>query len=148
MDRIERSVFIAAPPERVWAVVTQPDHIAGWFSDAGAEVDLRPGGAMVLSWKEFGTYRCTVERVEPPTLFAWSGTVHPDAPITPGSTTLVEFRLAAEGDGTRLTVAESGFDALDLPAEERQRHRADNTEGWRVKTEELRAYVEAGPGGR
>jgi uncharacterized protein YndB with AHSA1/START domain len=148
MDRIERSVFITATPERVWMVVTQPDHLGGWFADAGAEVDLRPGGAMVLTWKEWGTYRCTVERVEPPRLFVWSGPVHPDGPGGPGNATRVEFHLAPEGDGTRLTVVETGFASLDMPEEERRRHHADNTEGWRIKTEELRAYAETGPAAR
>ena len=43
-EQIEREVLIAAPIERVWAVVTQPEHVGTWFGDAGAEIDLRPGG--------------------------------------------------------------------------------------------------------
>jgi hypothetical protein len=34
-------------------------------SDA-AEIDLRPGGEMVLRWDEHGSYRARVEAVEPP----------------------------------------------------------------------------------
>jgi uncharacterized protein YndB with AHSA1/START domain len=150
-DRIERTVFVAAPLERVWAVVTRAEHIAGWFSDT-AEVDLRPGGALTLGWKEYGTYACTVERVEPPArvpgrlaaVFAWRGPVHPDTPVGPANSTLVEFTLTAEGEGTRLTVVESGFTALDMSEAEQDHHREDNTDGWRIKTEELRAYAVAG----
>ena len=36
-ERIEREVLIDAPPETVWAVITQAEHIAGWFSDAGGD---------------------------------------------------------------------------------------------------------------
>jgi uncharacterized protein YndB with AHSA1/START domain len=140
-DRIERTVFVAAPIERVWAVITRAEHIAGWFSDT-AEVDLRPGGSLTLSWKEYGTYACTVERVEPPTVFAWRGPVHPDTPDTPGNTTLVEFTLAAEGEGTRLTVVETGFVTLDMSEAEQDSHREDNVDGWRIKTDELRTYAE------
>jgi uncharacterized protein YndB with AHSA1/START domain len=137
-DRIERTVLIAAPPERVWALVTRAEHLAGWFSDT-AEIDLRPGGSLTLGWKEFGTYACTVERVEPPHLFAWRGPVKPD---TPDDTTLVEFTLTPEGDGTRLTVVETGFTALDMSEAEQDHHRTDNVDGWRIKTEELRVYAE------
>lgn len=137
-DRIERTVLIAAPLERVWAVVTRAEHLAGWFSDT-AEIDLRPGGALTLGWKEYGTYACTVERVEPErAVFAWRG------PVTPGSddTTLVEFTLTPEGDGTRLTVVETGFAGLDMSEADQDRHRSDNVDGWRIKTEELRVYAE------
>ena len=46
-DTIEREITIAAPVERVWTILTQAEHIGSWFADAGAEIDLRPGGAMV-----------------------------------------------------------------------------------------------------
>ncbi len=65
-DRIEREITIAAPPERVWSVITEAEHVGSWFADAGAEVDLRPGGAMLLSWEGYGTPRARVEAVEPP----------------------------------------------------------------------------------
>ena len=39
-DRTERPVSVAAPLERVWAIVTRAEHAAGWFSDT-AEADPR-----------------------------------------------------------------------------------------------------------
>ena len=54
-DKIEREVTIAAPIERVWSILTEAEHIGGWFADAGAEIDLRPGGALVMHWAEHGT---------------------------------------------------------------------------------------------
>ena len=47
-DRIESDVLIAAPVERVWDLITRADHLGRWFGNAGAEVDLRPGGALSL----------------------------------------------------------------------------------------------------
>ena len=38
-DRISREVVIDAPPDRVWAIVTDSQHVARWFSDE-AEIDL------------------------------------------------------------------------------------------------------------
>ncbi len=35
-DSIEREVAIAAPVDRVWALLTQAEHLALWFGDAGA----------------------------------------------------------------------------------------------------------------
>ena len=37
-DKIERETFIAAPVERVWALITEAEHLGRWFGDAGAEI--------------------------------------------------------------------------------------------------------------
>ena len=64
-DRISREVVIDAPPDVVWSIVTEPRHVARWFSDE-AEIDLRPGGAMLLTWHRHGTFQARVETVDPP----------------------------------------------------------------------------------
>src|SRR5580704_10548653 len=69
-DAIAREIDIDAPPDTVWAIVTEARHLAGWFSDE-AEIDLRPGGAMLLTWHGHGAYRASVETVEPPVTFAF-----------------------------------------------------------------------------
>ncbi|RZS36907.1 uncharacterized protein YndB with AHSA1/START domain [Herbihabitans rhizosphaerae] len=142
-DRIEREIVIDAPVQRVWQVVTQADHLGRWFGDAGAEVDLRPGGALVLRWKEFGTGHHRVESVEPPTYFAFRGSITPDATDVDDNSTLVEFFLTPQGESTVVRVVESGFDGLALPAGERARYREGNVDGWRIKGDELRDYVAA-----
>src|SRR6266540_6394475 len=108
-DRIEREIVVAAPADRLWEVLTRPEHIGRWFEGMAVEVDLRPGGAMVLVSQEFGKFHAIVEKVEPPRLFAYRWARHPDTPVTEGSATRVEFTLTPEGDATRLRVAESGF---------------------------------------
>jgi len=140
-DRIEREVRIAAPVERVWALITEAEHLGSWFGDAGAEVDLRPGGALTLRWAEYGTTRARVERVEPPRLFSWRWLLDADGEPTPGNSTLVEFTLREDGGETLLKVVESGFDGLDLPEEERRRRYAGNTDGWRQELDELAGYA-------
>lgn len=134
--------MIEAPIARVWAVVTQPEHVGSWFGDAGAEIDLRPGGTILIHWKEWGTGYGVVERVEPPHLFAWRGALLGHTEVRDGNSTRVEFTLFAEGGQTRLRVVESGFDTLEIPADEALKQAEGNVDGWRIKTAELRAYVE------
>lgn len=144
-DRIERTTTIPAPRERVWALLTEGEHLGRWFGDAGAEIDLRPGGRFTMSWKEHGTAYARVETVEPHDRFAFrwlsfdqTGTVEP----APGNSTLVEFTLAdTENGGTKLTVVESGFASLDVPQEEWTSYRDGNVEGWIHETAQLAQYA-------
>ena len=102
-DRIEREILIDAPPEVVWGVVTDPEHVAGWFSDS-AEIELRPGGRAILTWEEHGRVPGRVESVEPPRFFSFRWISGSGTELREDNTTLVEFTLSAEGDGTRLRV--------------------------------------------
>jgi uncharacterized protein YndB with AHSA1/START domain len=144
-DQIERETFIAAPVERVWTLITEAEHVGRWFGDAGAEIELRPGGAMVLRWTEYGTSRGRVVAVDPHTRFSyrWAPFKDPggEEPVE-GNSTLVEFTLAPEGDGTRLRVVESGFASLATSDERRAANVEGNTEGWRIELDELREYAE------
>jgi uncharacterized protein YndB with AHSA1/START domain len=144
-DRIERETTIAAPVERVWSVLTEAEHISGWFADAGAEIDLRPGGALVMRWEEYGTTRARVEAVEPPHRFAYRWTAHhaaEGADPAEGNSTLVEFTLAPEGDGTRLRVVETGFASLDTSEDKAKSNYDDNVGGWTQMIEKAREYAE------
>jgi uncharacterized protein YndB with AHSA1/START domain len=128
--------LIDAPVQVVWAVVTEAEHVSGWFSDS-VELDLRPGGALALHWDGGGTVHGRVERVEPPRLFSFRWAVAPGAE----GWTLVEFSLAAEGDSTRLTVVESGFRDIAGPEDERQRHFDGHSRGWNLELGQLRDYL-------
>lgn len=143
-DQIERDIVIAAPVDRVWELITQPEHLGRWFGDAGAEIDLRPGGEMILRWSEHGTSRGRVERIEPRRLFSyrWAPFKDPagEEPAE-GNSTLVEFTLEPEGDGTRLRVVESGFASLATSDEQRHRNVESNTGGWKAELGELSDYA-------
>ena len=140
---IERDILIAAPLERVWDLITSPKHVGRWFADAGAEIDLRPGGALTLSWREHGTFHGRVEAVEPPHRFAyrWLSKLDLRDDPTPANSTLTEFTLAAEGASTRVAVVESGFDALDVDPEERAAALASHPTGWVAELDELATYA-------
>jgi len=141
-DRIEREIVVAAPAERLWEVLTRPEHIGRWFAGMEPEVDLRPGGAMVLSSQEFGKIHAIVDQVEPPRRFAYRWARHPDTPVTEGSATRVEFTLTPEGNGTRVRVVESGFSGTDAVKIDQQRHADSNSQGWLQVLDSLRQYAE------
>ena len=141
-DRIEREIEIEAPVDVVWSVVTEPHHIASWFTDS-ATLDLRPGGDGRFDFRSRSTggpatVQLRVERVEPPRLFAFRWT-HPEG-TEPDETNslLVELRLEPAGDATRLHLVESGFERADLG---QHRSRADHDTGWDVHLGRLREYA-------
>ena len=141
-QRIEREILIDAPVEVVWAVVTDPEHISGWFSDA-VELDLRPGGAAAFRWSDYGPVNGRVEGVLPPRFFSfrWVVSREPGAEVADDNSTLVEFSLSEEGGSTRLKVVESGFRDLAGTDDERQGHVDSHNRGWDLELAELVDYV-------
>jgi uncharacterized protein YndB with AHSA1/START domain len=142
-DRICREVYVPAPPDRVWRVLTVAEHISAWYAFGGAEVDVRPGGALRFRWDELGEFHGRVEAVEPLSRFVFRMAVRPDTRPGPGNSTLIEFTLAPEGEGTQVAVAESGLQELDLPADELARHAEYATMAWKAALEELCAIAAA-----
>ncbi len=140
-DRIEREILIDAPPERVWTTLTEAEHLGVWFGDAGATVDLRPGGAMSLTFAKHGTKRARVERVEPPRLFSYRWTRASDVEPVAGNSTLGEVTLTPEGTATRLRVVESGFLSVEQSDEEKAAHVKSNTGGWISKLDSLQRHL-------
>lgn len=145
-DRIEREIHVSAPVERVWAVITEAKHLGTWFGDAGATIDLRPGGAMTVMSRATKdraekTAHFVVDRVDRPRFFSYrwlrSGVAEP----TPANSTLVEFTLTPEADGTRIRVVESGFRTLDMSDERLAADIKGHTEGWKKEIDELAEYV-------
>jgi uncharacterized protein YndB with AHSA1/START domain len=138
-DAIEREIVIEAPPSVVWSIVTEAQHLGGWFSDE-AEIDLRPGGRMLLTWRGHGTYEARVETVDAPRLFAFRWQTR-QAEFSETNSTLVVMTLDPEDGGTRLRVVESGFATLPWPDDARSRYAGENAKGWITELDELRAYA-------
>jgi uncharacterized protein YndB with AHSA1/START domain len=139
-DRIERTVQVAHPPEKVWAALTTAEGLSAWFGDE-ATIDLRPGGAARMRWNAEGfTAEMRVERVEQPTVFGFTWGI-PGLPEDDPRRTYVEFTLEPAGTGTRLTVVETGF--AQLPDDTYRKVFDGHTEGWASELAELVAYVDA-----
>ena len=134
-DSIERTILIAAPIERVWDIVTTPEHIGRWFGDAGAE---REGDTIKMRWAEHGEAELRVVREEPPHVFAYRWDAN-----DPGiGDTLVEFTFEPEGSGTRLKVVESGWGDLRTAVERQRELRDGNVGGWTHELGDLERYAQ------
>jgi uncharacterized protein YndB with AHSA1/START domain len=138
IDSIEREITIAAPVERVWDILTEPEHMGAWFGDAGAE---RTGDTIKMTWKDHGTAELRVVRSERPHVFAYRW----DASDPGIGDTLVEFTLTPEGDGTRLRVVESGWLSLQTGADRQEQLRQGNVSGWQHELGDLERYVQSVP---
>jgi len=146
-DRIEREIEIEAPIDVVWAVLTEPGHIASWFTDE-AQLDARPGGDGRLVFRSRATGTPTavdlrVEEVDPPQFFSFRWAHAEGAEPDETNSLLVQFTLRAAGDATRLRLVETGFDRLERPEAERERQSAEHQNGWDVHLAALREYAAA-----
>ena len=138
MDSIEREIVIAAPPERVWDIVTQPRHMGAWFGDAGAE---RDGDTITMRWEQYGAAELRIVREDPPRVFAYRWDAN-----DPGiGDTLVEFTFTPEGEGTRLKVVESGWTKLQTSSERQGELRQGNVGGWEHELGDLERYAQNVP---
>jgi uncharacterized protein YndB with AHSA1/START domain len=137
-DRIERTLQLAHSPERVWQALTTADGLGTWFGNS-AEVDLRVGGSAVLTWTSGDKATLTIERLEEPRVFGYTWSLY-GLPADDPRRTYVEFTLEPAGDGTTLTMVESGF--AQLPDDLHKTAFGGNTSGWTNELGELVAYLD------
>jgi uncharacterized protein YndB with AHSA1/START domain len=165
-DKIEKQVTLRAPVSRVWRAIADSDEFGRWFGftldgpfgegktitgkfdktfdeaaimDYQKRVGVKPSKVKLPDTNVF----CTVERIDPERYFSFRWIPYGiDAEADPKNepTTLVEFRLEAVPEGTRLTIVESGFDRV--PAHRRERAFRMNEGGWAAQSENIRKYVE------
>ena len=147
-ERIVRSVEIAAPVARVWRALTDHNEFGTWFRATIAApfaVGETSRGQMTYPGWEHVAWEARIVAMEPERRFVFLWPHTEDAgPSVPGDpVTRVEFVLEPVAGGTRLTVTESGFEAL--PDGRRAKALRENTEGWELQTENLRAHAVAHP---
>lgn len=155
-DRIEKTVLLRAPRERVWKAISDAQQFGAWFGmrlDGQFAAGQRIRGAIAPTKVDREVARMQepwagtpcdllVETVEPMRRFAFRW--HPYAvdeqkDFADEPSTLVTFELEEVADGTHLTITESGFDRL--PAERRAKAFADNSEGWQIQTTLIGKYL-------
>lgn len=148
-DRIERSIVINAPRERVWRALTNAEEFGTWFGPdlkghtftEGQHVRVRNSGC----GHEDTWFDIIVERIEPRNLFSYRWhpyTTDPNVDYTQEERTLVTFTLEDTADnGTLLTVVESGFDKL--PANRRLEAFPMHSQGWDAQLDNVSKHVSA-----
>ena len=139
-DRIERTISVAQPPEKVWAAITTAEGLGTWFGQK-ATVDLRVGGLAQLTWDGGYTNELRIERLDPPRVFGWTWAIS-GLPEDDPRRTYVEFTLEPDAAGTRLTVVETGF--AQLPSDLHSGAYGGNVEGWQKELDELADSLNAG----
>ena len=146
LSRIDRSIDIDAPPGRVWRALTNADELSAWFQ-VQIEGDIAPGIEVWMTSVHKGyegqRFRVRFTEMVEPHRFAWEwhpGAVDPDVDYSREPRTTVTFTLEPSGRGTRLTVSETGFDAISLAR--RAKVYEDNSQGWPEVLVWLQQHVE------
>jgi uncharacterized protein YndB with AHSA1/START domain len=145
-DRIERTMVLPAPRQRVWEAITKPEQLAHWFGVV-SDMDFRVGGAIHFTWKnEPCPYTGRIEVIEEPHRFAfrWPSYAvgHPKVTFATAPSTLVEITLEDRAEGTQLTLVESGFASLPQPIPTGEAYQ-DNQRGWQACLSALHAYLQS-----
>lgn len=99
-NRIERTILLLAPKERVWRALTEPKLHALWW--AAGDIQPTVGHRFELDMGPWGKQKCEVLKVQPEELLQYSfaiGTLD----------TIVTWRLYKEGSNTRLELVHEGF---------------------------------------
>ena len=145
-DRIEVSVRLHAPIERVWCAIADPASFGAWFR-VKIDTPFAPGqpatGHITYPGYEHLRWEIVIRRMDGPHLFSFTWhpyAIDPSADYSQEEPTLVEFRLEAARADTKLTVVESGFSRLPV-------HRYSdafraNSGGWEQQMKNITAYVE------
>jgi len=119
VDVIERVIDIAASPETVFTLLTDPAEYVKWKGRT-ADLDPRAGGTFQVTFKDAAVRGAYVEVVpNRRVVFTW-GWDAPGAAGGPGGST-VEIDLEPRGTGTRLHLIHRGLPAAEL---------ASHTVGW------------------
>jgi uncharacterized protein YndB with AHSA1/START domain len=146
-DRIEKNIGLRARVEKVWRALTDHVEFGTWFR-VKLEGPFVPGetsrGRITHPGYEHVAWQAKVVKMESPRYFSFSWhpyAIDPDVDYSKEPPTLVEFRLEPISNGTRLTIVESGFDAL--PAHRRADALRSNESGWEQQLKNIQAQVEA-----
>ena len=145
-DTIQKEIVLKAPRSRVWKAISDPQEFGTWFRMDMTGVRFEPGkpvqAKMTYPGYEGMPFEIVIDRIEPERLFSFRWHpygIDPDYDYSEEPMTLVEFELEEVEAGTRLTITESGFDAIPL-ARRAEAFRM-NSEGWEIQIRNIEAYV-------
>jgi uncharacterized protein YndB with AHSA1/START domain len=146
-DAIVSEIQIAAPPQRVFAALTDPKQVMSWWTNEecrieGFTLEARRGGKWAydtastrMNLNGVSKFHCEGEIIEydPPRLLAytWIANWHEEK----SRRTVVRYDLQPEAGGTRVKVTHSGL--VNEPV-----CRKDYSGGWPGVLQDLKTFVE------
>jgi uncharacterized protein YndB with AHSA1/START domain len=145
-DAIEREITLDAPPSRVWRALSDHEQFGAWFrvkTDRPFAPGAKVGCRCTYEGLEHLTWTMTITAMEPGRRLVWEWDAYygEDGPAPgPDDVLTVEFTLAPEGSGTRLTIVERGFSSL--PADYAPTAFRLNSGGWDEQAKNIKAHVE------
>ena len=141
---IEREIYVEAPPEIVFEVVSSSDHLKHWWPD-DARYESTPGatGELVFGERDAGgmVVSFTVVDVRPPRTFSFRWTHPADETAAVGNSLLVTFDLTPSGAGTLLRMTETGFREMGWEAAVLEQQYQEHSSGWDFYLARLAPYV-------
>jgi uncharacterized protein YndB with AHSA1/START domain len=147
LSRIDRTIEVNAPPDKVWRALTTAKDLSTWFK-VTVEGDIALGAEVWMTSRYPGhegtRFVVRITEMTPPRRFVWQwhpGAVDPSVDYSREPWTTVTFTLEPAGKGTRLSVAETGFTEISLAR--RAKVFQDNTQGWTEVIVWIQKYAEA-----
>jgi uncharacterized protein YndB with AHSA1/START domain len=145
-NRIEKTIELNAPIEKVWRALTDHNEFGEWFR-VKLDGPFVPGevtsGHIAYPGYEHLKWEARIKQMEAPRLFSFTWhpyAIDPAVDYSKETPTLVEFRLEPTPKGTRLVLVESGFDAL--PGDRMPEAMRKNDGGWAEQMKNIQAHVE------
>lgn len=139
MFAVERSIWIAAPRERVWRFITDPVQLQAWYSPGTtwqlSALDV--GGKLFAPDPQTGAEQHVqvIEQIDSSQRFVFQTTPEPA-----GTFEVTAYTLHEEAGGTRLTVTNSGYETM--PTEGRWNVMEQNAFSFGMMLENVQAYIE------
>jgi uncharacterized protein YndB with AHSA1/START domain len=145
-SRIDREITINATPEQVWRALTNAKELSAWFK-VEIEGEIAPDTEVWMTSTHTGyegqRFQVRIVEMTPPRRFVWQwhpGEVDPGVDYSREPRTTVTFMLEAVGGGTKVSMSETGFDAIVLAR--RAKVHKDNSQGWAEVLGWLQRYAE------
>lgn len=135
---VERTIWIDAPRERVWEAITTPEQIMTWWGGDHWEFSALEVGGIVKFGDPNDFMIATIDTLEPPHRFT---ILWPPQEQYHGISMYTTYLLTEENGGTKVTVQETGFEAL--PDDVRQKRFDSTSQGYQTVLAGLKDYVEA-----
>jgi uncharacterized protein YndB with AHSA1/START domain len=131
---IEREIHVDAPPEVVFEVISQPEHVRDWWY-AESDVDPVAGATGELAWADGDNPRAnvvpmTVVTAEPPRVFTFRWTHPAGEEAVEANSLLVTFELVPSGAGTLLRLTETGFREQGWEVAKLEQQYNEHVVGW------------------